>query len=225
MGQKINPIGLRLGITRATESRWYAQGRQFNEFLHEDIALRKEIKKKYFHAGIARVDIERAGNRCKITISTARPGIIIGPKGTEIEALRQQLEKKTGRTVLINIEETKRSETSAQLVAENVASQLQRRIGFRRAMKKVLQGTMDAGAQGVRISCNGRLAGAELARYEWYRRGRVPLHTLRADIDYGIAEANTKFGVIGIKVWIFKGEVFGGKKPVPTKAKGAALPA
>ncbi|MBI1783706.1 30S ribosomal protein S3 [Candidatus Sumerlaeota bacterium] len=218
MGQKINPIGMRLGITRQAESRWYVDGRKYAEFLHEDIALRQQIKKKYFHAGIARIDFERASNRCKITISTARPGIIIGPKGSEIESLRQELEKKTGRTVLINIEETKRSETSAQLVAENVASQLQRRIGFRRAMKKVLQATMDAGALGVRVSCNGRLAGAEMARYEWYRRGRVPLHTLRADIDYGFSEALTKVGIIGVKVWIFKGEIFEKKKPLVKKA-------
>lgn len=218
MGQKVNPIGLRLGITRLCESRWYTDGPKYQEFLHEDIALRGQIKKKYFHAGISRIDIERASNRCKITISTARPGIIIGPKGSEIDSLRQELEKKTGRTVLINIEETKRSETSAQLVSENVASQLQRRIGFRRAMKKVLQATMDAGAQGVRISCNGRLAGSEMARYEWYRRGRVPLHTLRADIDYGFSEADTKFGKIGVKVWIFKGEVFEKKKPAPLTA-------
>lgn len=217
MGQKVNPIGLRLGITRRTDSRWYADGKQYPAFLHEDLVLRDQIKRKYAHAGIARVEIERAGNRCKITISAARPGIIIGAKGSEIEGLRQQLETKTGRTVMINIEEVKRSETSAQLVAENVASQLQRRIGFRRAMKKVLQATMDAGAQGVRISCNGRLGGAEMSRYEWYRKGRVPLHTLRADIDYGFAEALTKFGVIGIKVWIFKGEVFDTPTSKPTK--------
>lgn len=215
MGQKINPIGLRLGITRTTDSRWFADGARYAEFLHEDIRLRRLVKEKYRHAGVARIEIERAGNRCKITIHTARPGIVIGAKGSEIDALRQSLEKLTGRTVMINIEEVKRSETSAQLVAENVANQLQRRISFRRAMKKVLQATMDAGAQGVRVSCNGRLAGAEMARYEWYRRGRVPLHTLRADIDYGLAEALTKFGIIGIKVWIFKGEVFakpGGRK-------------
>lgn len=219
MGQKVNPIGLRVGIIRKTDSRWYADGKQYPTFLHEDIRLRDQIRRKYAHAGIARVEIERAGNRCKITISTARPGIIIGAKGTEIESLRQQLEASTGRTVMINIEEVKRSETSAQLVAENVSSQLQRRIGFRRAMKKVLQATMDAGAQGVRISCNGRLGGAEMARYEWYRRGRVPLHTLRADIDYGFAEAQTKFGIIGIKVWIFKGEVF--NEPTPKSKKAA----
>ena len=208
MGQKVNPIGLRLGITRDCDSRWYVDGKNYQEWLHEDIRLRKQVKTKYFHAGISRIEIERAGNRCKVTIHTARPGLIIGPKGSEIEALRKDLETKTGRTVQINIQETKRSETSAQLVAENVASQLQRRIGFRRAMKKTLQTTMDAGALGVRVSCNGRLAGAEMARYEWYRKGRVPLHTLRADIDFRVAEALTKVGMIGVKVWIFKGEVF-----------------
>lgn len=212
MGQKVNPIGLRLGITSECESRWYVPKKDYATFLHEDIRIRGRIKTKYFHAGISRIEIERAGNRCKLTIHTARPGIIIGPKGSEIDALRKDLEKTTGRTVLINIEEIKRSELSAQLVAENVASQLQRRIGFRRAMKKTLQATMDAGAEGVRLSCNGRLGGSEMARYEWYRRGRVPLHTLRAKIDYGTAEALTKVGIVGVKVWIFKGEVFGDKE-------------
>lgn len=209
MGQKINPIGFRLGITRECESRWFVRKQDYAQFLHEDIRIRDLIKRKYQHAGIARIDIERAGNRCKVTIHTARPGIIIGPKGSEIDSLRQTLERTTGRQIAINIEEIKRSETSAQLVAENIASQLQRRIGFRRAMKKTLQAAMDSGAQGVRISCRGRLSGAEMSRYEWYRRGRVPLHTLRADIDYGFAEALTKTGIIGVKVWIFKGEVFG----------------
>lgn len=207
MGQKVNPISLRLGITRKCESRWYYEN-GYAAYLHEDIKMRRQIKQKYYHAGIARIEIERAGNRCKVIISTARPGIIIGPKGSEIESLKKALETQTGRQVQINIEETKRSETSAQLVAENVASQLQRRIGFRRAMKKTLQSVMEAGALGVRIGCNGRLAGSEMARYEWYRQGRVPLHTLRADIDYGMAEALTKFGLIGVKVWIFKGEIF-----------------
>lgn len=215
MGQKVNPISSRLGITRTWESRWYTTKQNYANFLHEDITLRKLIQRKFFHAGIANIQIERAGNRCKIIISTARPGIIIGPKGSEIEGLRKELEARTGKTVSINIEEVKRTEMSAQLVAENVASQLMRRIGFRRAMKKTLQSTMDAGALGIKISCSGRLAGAEMARYEWYRKGRVPLHTLRANIDYGLAEANTKFGLIGIKVWIFKGEVF---KEVKKKA-------
>ena len=208
MGQKVNPISNRLGIIRTWDSRWYTTKSNFVGFLHEDIKLREMIRERFRHAGIARVVIERAGNRCKITISTARPGIIIGPKGSEIEGLRKTLEKKTGRTVAINIEEVKRTELSAQLVAENVASQLMRRIGFRRAMKKTIQASMDGGALGIKIHCAGRLAGAEMARREWYRKGRVPLHTLRADIDYGLAEARTKFGIIGVKVWIFKGEKF-----------------
>ena len=208
MGQKVNPISCRLGITRTWESRWFTTRQNYADFLHEDITLRKLIQRKFFHAGIASIQIERAGNRCKIIIATARPGIIIGPKGSEIENLRKELEARTNKTVSINIEEVKRTEMSAQLVSENVASQLMRRIGFRRAMKKTLQSTMDAGALGIKIACSGRLAGAEMARYEWYRKGRVPLHTLRANIDYGFAEANTKFGLIGVKVWIFKGEVF-----------------
>lgn len=213
MGQKVNPISFRLGITRECESRWYVKREDYVTFLHEDIAIRKQIKEKYFHAGIARIDIERAGNRCKITIKTARPGIVIGPKGSEIDALKKDLEKKTSRVVIINIEEVKRSETSAQLVAENIASQLQRRIGFRRAMKKTLQASLDAGAEGVRISCRGRLGGREMSSYEWYRKGRVPLHTLRAVIDYGFAQSKTKMGIIGVKVWIFKGEVFDKQAP------------
>jgi small subunit ribosomal protein S3 len=208
MGQKINPISNRIGITRSWDSRWYTIKTSYADFLHEDIRLRDLIRRRFFHAGISNVLIERAGTRCKITISTARPGIIIGPKGSEIENLRKDLEARTGKTVTINIEEVKRTEMSAQLVSENVASQLMRRIGFRRAMKKTMQATMDAGALGIRIACSGRLGGAEMSRYEWYRKGRVPLHTLRADIDYGFAEAKTKFGIIGIKVWIFKGEVF-----------------
>jgi small subunit ribosomal protein S3 len=208
VGQKINPISNRLGITRSWDSRWYTVKTNYAEFLHEDIRLRDLIRRRFYHAGIASVLIERAGNRAKITISTARPGIIIGPKGSEIENLRKDLEGRTGRTVTINIEEVKRTELSAQLVSENIASQLTRRIGFRRAMKKTMQSSMDAGALGIRIACSGRLGGSEMSRYEWYRKGRVPLHTLRADIDYGFAEAKTKFGIIGIKVWIFKGEVF-----------------
>jgi len=208
VGQKINPISNRLGITRSWDSRWYTVKTNYAEFLHEDIRLRDLIRRRFYHAGIASVLIERAGNRAKITISTARPGIIIGPKGSEIENLRKDLEGRTGRTVTINIEEVKRTELSAQLVSENIAGQLTRRIGFRRAMKKTMQSSMDAGALGIRIACSGRLGGSEMSRYEWYRKGRVPLHTLRADIDYGFAEAKTKFGIIGIKVWIFKGEVF-----------------
>jgi small subunit ribosomal protein S3 len=207
MGQKINPIGLRLGITRNWEGRWFAQGKDYCDLLHEDIAIRKEIKSRFYHAGVARVDIERAANRAKITIHTARPGIIIGRKGAEIDKFRKELESRTHKQISINIEEVKRPDLSAQLVGENIASQLMRRIGFRRAMKKTVLASVKAGAQGIKIQCSGRLGGAEIARTEWYREGRVPLHTLRADIDYGFAEAKTKYGVIGIKVWIFLREV------------------
>ncbi len=224
MGQKVNPIGMRLGITRDFDSRWFVARKDYPAFLHEDIWIRNFIKRKYHHAGIASVEIERAGNRCKITIVTARPGIVIGPKGSEIEGLRREMERRTGRQLMINIEEARRSELVAQLVSENIASQLQRRISFRRAMKKTLQSSMDAGAQGVRIACSGRLAQAEMARYEWYRRGRVPLHTLRADIDYGYAEAMTKYGAIGVKVWIFKGEVFAGQPRSRTPAPPPQAP-
>jgi small subunit ribosomal protein S3 len=219
VGQKINPISARLGITRSWDSRWFTTKNNYADFLHEDIRLRDLIRRRFYHAGVSNVLIERAGNRAKITISTARPGIIIGPKGSEIENLRKDLEARTGKTVTINIEEVKRTEMSAQLVSENIAGQLMRRIGFRRAMKKTMQATMDAGALGIRIACSGRLGGAEMSRYEWYRKGRVPLHTLRADIDYGFAEAKTKFGIIGIKVWIFKGEVFRETKKVAEARK------
>lgn len=208
MGQKVHPIALRLGVIKQWESRWYFDKKTYKENLHEDLALRKEIKRKFFHAGIARIDIERATTRCKITIHTARPGIIIGRKGSEIEGLRRMLETRTGKQVIINIEEIKKPDVVAQLVAENIASQLIRRIGFRRAMKKTVLASIKAGALGIKIKCGGRLGGAEIARSEWYREGRVPLHTIRADIDYGTAEAKTKFGIIGIKVWIFKGEIF-----------------
>jgi len=220
MGQKVNPIGIRLKINKQWESRWYPPTRrEYKVLLHEDLALRKEIKKRFFHAGIARIDIERASNRAKITIHTARPGIIIGRRGQEIESLRKDLETRSGKQVIINIEEIKKADVVAQLVAENVASQLMRRIGFRRAMKKTVLASIKAGAQGIKVLCGGRLAGAEIARSEWYREGRVPLHTLRADIDYGFAEAKTKYGLIGIKVWIFRGEVF----EDASQPKGAAL--
>lgn len=214
MGQKVHPNAFRLGVIRDWESRWFATRKDYPRLLHEDIRLRKQILKRFSHAGLARVEIEQASNRAKITIHTARPGIIIGKKGVEIESLRQDLERLTGKQILINIEEVKRPELSAQLVAENVAGQLIRRIGFRRAMKRTVQSCMKAGALGVKIRCAGRLGGAEMARQEWHREGRVPLHTLRADIDYGTAEAKTKYGQIGIKVWIFRGEIFdkGGSK-------------
>ena len=206
MGQKVHPIGFRLGITKPWESRWYAR-KEYSKLLHEDLFIRKEIKQKFYHAGISRVDIERAANRAKITIRTARPGIIIGRKGAEIEQLRRDLQQSTGRQILINIEEISKPDIESQLVAESVASQLLRRIGFRRAMKKTVLAAMKAGAEGIRIACRGRLGGSEMSRGEWYREGRVPLHTLRADIDYGFTEARTKYGQIGVKVWIFKGEI------------------
>ncbi len=207
MGQKVHPTSFRLGVIKDWESRWFSQ-RDYASLLHEDLFIRKEIKNRFYHAGIAKIDIERASNRAKITIHTARPGIIIGRKGIEIESLRRDLEKKTNKKILINIEEVKKTDLVAQLVADNVSAQLLRRIGFRRAMKKAVQASIRSGALGIRINCAGRLAGAEMARSEWYREGRVPLHTLRADIDYGLTEAKTKYGMIGVKVWIFRGEVF-----------------
>jgi small subunit ribosomal protein S3 len=208
MGQKVHPVAFRLGTIKNWESRWYASGKGYCDLLHEDIAIRKMTTERFKHAGIARVDIERASNRAKITIHTARPGIIIGRKGAEIEGFRKDLEKRTAKQVIVNIEEIKKADLSAQLVAENVASQLLRRIGFRRAMKKTVLASIKSGALGIKIRCSGRLAGAEMARAEWYREGRVPLHTIRADIDYGTAEARTKYGLIGIKVWVFLGEIF-----------------
>ena len=208
MGQKVNPIGLRLGVIRDWESRWYATRENYAAFLHEDIKIRAFIEQKYSHAGIERVQIERAANRVKVTVMTARPGIVIGPKGSEIAATEKELATLTGKQVKLMVSEVKKPELSAQLVAENIAGQLMRRIAFRRAMKKTIQASMDAGALGVKIACGGRLAGSEMARYEWYRKGRVPLHTLRANIDYGFKGAKTKYGMIGVKVWIFKGEVF-----------------
>lgn len=209
MGQKVNPIGFRTGVIRNWESRWYpSQKNDYGKLLQEDILIRRDIKRRFQFAGIARIDIERAANRAKITIHTARPGIVIGRKGQEIESLRAQLESRTGKQVLINIEEIKKPEVVAVLVAEAVATQLMRRVGFRRAMKKTVESTLRAGALGVKIHCSGRLGGAEMSRREWYREGRVPLHTLRANIDYGLALAKTKYGVIGIKVWVFRGEHF-----------------
>lgn len=213
MGQKVNPIGLRLGVIRDWESRWYAT-KEYSSLLHEDIRIRDQVKSKFRHAGIARILIERASTRAKITIHTARPGIVIGRKGSEIEALKKSLEANTDKQILINIEEVRKPDLIAQLVAENVANQLLRRISFRRAMKRTVQNTMKSGALGIKINCAGRLAGAEMARSEWYREGRVPLHTLRADVDYGFYEAHTKYGSIGIKVWIFRGEIFDKDKRV-----------
>ena len=206
MGQKVNPISLRLGIVKTWDSRWYAE-KNYSKFLQEDILLRKYIKGKLYHAGISKIEIERTANRVKITIRTARPGIVIGQKGAEIEKLQKEIQKKIQREISINIQEVRRVEGDAQLVAENVALQLERRVAFRRAMKKGVTASLKFGAQGIKIACSGRLGGAEIARREWYREGRVPLHTLRADIDYGFAEARTTYGQIGVKVWIYKGEI------------------
>ena len=211
MGQKVHPTGFRLGIIKTWDSRWYAN-RSFPQLLEEDIRIRDFLKERLYHAGVSRIEIERAadkGKKAKINIFTARPGIIIGKKGAEVENLRRELQKKTQKEMVINIKEIKKAEMDAQLVAENVALQLQRRVSFRRAMKRAVTSALKVGAKGIRIACAGRLGGAEMARREWYREGRVPLHTLRADIDYGFAEAKTTYGVIGVKVWIFRGEVYG----------------
>jgi small subunit ribosomal protein S3 len=206
LGQKVNPIGLRLGIVKTWDSRWYAE-KVYSKFLQEDILIRRYIKEKLHHAGISKVEIERTANRAKIAIRAARPGIIIGQKGAEIEKLQREIQKMAQREISINIQEVRRVEVDATLVAENIALQLERRVAFRRAMKKSVTASMKFGAQGIKIACSGRLGGAEIARAEWYREGRVPLHTLRADIDYGSAEARTTYGAIGIKVWIYRGEV------------------
>ena len=208
MGQKVNPIGLRIGVTRTWDSRWFGKGKEFAEAVKEDHEIRKHIKARLKHAGISKIEIERAANRVRVIIHNARPGIVIGKKGAEIEKLKEELIKLTkGKEIVIDIQEVRRPELEAQLVAENIAVQLERRVSFRRAMKRAVALALRFGAQGIRVQCKGRLGGAEIARKEWYREGRVPLHTLRADIDYGFAEALTKYGVIGVKVWIFKGEV------------------
>ena len=206
MGQKVNPVGFRLGINRTWDSRWYAD-EGYAGLLHEDLALREYLKKRLIGAGVAKVVIERPAKKARITIHTARPGVIIGRKGTDIEKLRQDLSKMTGTEVHLNIVEIRKPEIDAQLIAENIAQQLERRVAFRRAMKRSVQSAMRLGAEGIKITCGGRLGGAEIARTEWYREGRVPLHTLRADIDYGTAEAKTAYGICGVKVWIFKGEI------------------
>jgi len=206
LGQKVHPIGFRLGVIRTWDSKWYAEA-DYAKLLHEDIKLRDYLKKRLFHAGISKIEIERAASKAKVNIYAARPGIIIGKKGSEVEALKKELAKLTDKEVFINIQEVRKPEIDAQLLAENVALQLERRVAFRRAMKKGVSQALKFGALGVKIHCGGRLGGAEIARTEWYREGRVPLHTLRADIDYGFAEAKTTYGIIGVKVLIFKGEV------------------
>ena len=206
MGQKVNPIGLRLGIIKTWDSRWYA-GKNYADYILEDHKVRKFIKKKLYHAGISRIEIERSAKRVRLRIFTARPGIVIGKKGSEIEQLKRDLESLVSQEVLIDIQEVRKPEVDAQLMAENVALQIERRVAFRRAMKRGVSSAMRFGAQGVKIICSGRLGGAEMARTEWYKEGRVPLHTLRADIDYGFTEAKTTYGLIGIKVFIFNGEI------------------
>jgi small subunit ribosomal protein S3 len=207
MGQKVNPIGLRLGINRTWDSRWYADGREYGRLLQEDLQLRKYIAKSRRQAGISKVVIERPHRKCRITIHSARPGILIGKKGTDIEKLRGELAAMSTSEVHLNIVEVRKPEVDANLVAEGIAQQLERRVAFRRAMKRAVQSAQRLGGLGIRINCSGRLGGAEIARMEWYREGRVPLHTLRANIDYGTALAETAYGVIGVKVWIFKGEI------------------
>ncbi|MEN8688721.1 MAG: 30S ribosomal protein S3 [Desulfobacterales bacterium] len=206
MGQKVNPIGLRLGIVKTWESRWYAD-KNYADYILEDYKIRRFIKKKLFHAGVSRIEIERSSKRIRLRIFTSRPGIVIGKKGSEISLLKQDIEKMVTHEVLIDIQEIRKPEIDAQLVAENIALQIERRVAFRRAMKRGVSSAMRFGAQGVKVICGGRLGGAEMARREWYREGRVPLHTLRADIDYGFTEARTTYGAIGVKVFVFKGEI------------------
>ncbi len=216
MGQKVHPIGLRLGITKPWNSRWFSE-KDYADQLHEDLKVRKYIKDRLSHAGVSHIEMERAAKRLRINIHTARPGIVIGKKGVEIDKLMKYLQEFTGKEVFINILEVRKPEIDAQLVAENIAMQLIRRVAYRRAMKRALLSAMRFGAEGIRIASAGRLAGHEIARSEWYREGRVPLHTLKADIDYGFAEAKTTYGIIGIKVWIYKGE----KPHLGTTAKPA----
>ncbi|MEN2995861.1 MAG: 30S ribosomal protein S3 [Acetomicrobium sp.] len=215
MGQKVHPVGYRLGVIRDWESRWYADKKNFAKQLHEDIKLRKWIKDRWGHAGISMVEIERIGNVIRFTIWTARPGVVIGKGGSEIQEVRDELQKMTGSRVMINVQEIKNPDKNAQIVAEGIASALERRVSFRRAMKQAIFRAMKAGALGIKTQCSGRLGGAEIARREWYLEGRLPLSTLRADIDYGFAEAKTMYGVIGVKVWIYNGDVLPSLKEQP----------
>jgi small subunit ribosomal protein S3 len=217
LGQKVNPVGMRLGIVKTWESRWYADKKKYVDYILEDFNLRKFVKKKLFHAGISKIEIERSAKRIRLRIFTARPGIVIGKKGSEIERLKQEIEGQVSQQVMIDIQEVRKPEMDAQLVAENVAMQIERRVAFRRAMKRCVTSAMRFGAEGIKIICSGRLGGAEMARTEWYREGRVPLHTLRADIDYGVIEAKTTYGIIGVKVFIFKGEILKKEALQPTQ--------
>jgi small subunit ribosomal protein S3 len=227
LGQKINPIGLRVGIIRDWDSIWFnSKQKSYTQMLLEDLEIRKFVKIRLKHAGIARVILKRKGETVEVDIFASRPGIVIGKKGSEVDKLKEELQRLTKKEIRININEEKHPETNAQLIAEGVANQLEKRVAFRRAMKKAIQGALDGGAKGIKIMCSGRLAGAEIARTEWYREGRVPLHTLRADIDYGIAVSNTTYGTIGVKCWVFKREIFGSKEKldeaVTTKSKPAS---
>jgi small subunit ribosomal protein S3 len=206
MGQKVHPIGFRLGFNKTWRSRWYAQ-KEYANLLHEDVLLKRDLKKRFAHAGVSRVEVERAANKLKISIYTSRPGIIIGRKGQEVDKLKVEIQKKTGKEVFVNIQEILKPELDAQLVSESVALQLEKRIAFRRAMRKAVDAALRFGAKGIKVRVSGRLNGAEIARSEWYLHGQLPLHTLRADIDYGTSEARTSFGQIGVKCWIFKGEL------------------
>ena len=215
MGRKVNPVGLRLGITKSWDSKWFAEKARYTKLLHEDIEIRSLIKSSFYQAAISKIELERAASeRLRIIIYSARPGIIIGRKGQEIEQLRKTLGKLTGKEIFLDIREVKRAEVDAQLVAENVALQLERRISYRRAMKRAISSAMRTGALGIKVMVAGRIGGAEIARKEWYREGRVPLGTLRADLDYGMAEAKTTYGIIGVKVWIFKGEILEKKSKI-----------
>jgi small subunit ribosomal protein S3 len=205
MGQKVHPTGFRLGFNKTWRSRWYSE-RDYANLLHEDVALKRELKKRFSHAGVSRVEIERAANKLKISIFTSRPGIIIGRKGQEVDKLKQEIQKRTGKEVFINIQEILKPELDAQLVSESVALQLEKRIAFRRAMRKAVDAALRFGAKGIKVRVSGRLNGAEIARSEWYLHGQLPLHTLRSDVDYGFSEARTSFGQIGVKCWIYKGE-------------------
>ena len=210
MGQKTHPTGFRLGVIRGWTSKWYEE-KQYARWLHEDIRLKRFIKKRLSHAGVSSIEIERAANKAKISIFTARPGIVIGKRGAGVEALKADVQKMTSNEVFLNIQEVRKAEVNAQLVAESIAMQLERRVAFRRAMKKAVQTAMKFGAKGIKVHCAGRLGGADMSRREWYREGRVPLHTLRADVEYGFAEARTTYGTIGVKCWIYKGEVLTGR--------------
>lgn len=220
MGQKVHPLGFRLGIIKDWNSKWYANKRNYAELLHEDLKIRQMIKERFYTAGVSKVEIERAANRAKITIHTGRPGMVIGKGGTEVDKLRKDLERFSGKQLQINIVEVKKPEIDAQLVAENIAFQLEKRVSFRRAMRQAQQRAVRLGAKGIKVAVSGRLGGAEIARTEWNPEGNVPLHTLRADIDFGFAEAKTTFGQIGVKVWIYKGEVLP-KKKVKKLAEGS----